>query len=134
MYLLWGSDRDRGGGAVAPNLSNLVLDKMYPLGYNTQNMQFAVERTPNFAKWLKKLKDIRGKVRVNSAIDKMEEGDFGDSHDLKDGLWETRIHFGPGYRLYYVHQQGKIIILLCGGNKSTQKADLKKARKIRKEC
>jgi putative addiction module killer protein len=66
-------------------------------------------------------------------IDQMEEGQFGDSHDLSHGLWECRLHFGPGYRIYYLNRTGQIIILLCGGNKSTQRTDIKKAEKLRKE-
>jgi len=54
-------------------------------------------------------------------------------HSLNDGLFEARIHYGPGYRLYYVNRVVRIIILLCGGNKSTQKRDITKARELAKE-
>ena len=63
----------------------------------------------------------------------MEEGNFGDAGPVGDGISELRIHYGPSYRLYIVSQGETVVVLLCGGDKSTQKRDIEKARKLAKE-
>lgn len=63
-------------------------------------------------------------------IDRMSEGNFGDVEPVGEGLSEARIHYGPGYRVYFMHQGDQIVVLLCGGDKSTQKKDIRQARRI----
>jgi len=60
----------------------------------------------------------------------IQEGGVSDAKSLGCGIWETRIHYGPGYRLYYVWRGQHVIVLLCGGDKSSQRRDIKKAREV----
>ena len=89
-----------------------------------------VQKSNVFLKWLNKLKDKIGKALINERISRIEDGNFGDCYPIGDGLSELRIHFGPGYRVYFKNTGKEIIILLCGGNKSTQERDIIKAKKI----
>ena len=89
-------------------------------------------RSNVYHKWFKKLKDKTGKYLIASRISRLEEGNPGDSGSIGDGLSEMRIHYGPGYRVYYKDTGREIIILLCGGDKSTQQADIVKAKEIAK--
>jgi putative addiction module killer protein len=86
--------------------------------------------TQQFGDWLKSLKDVRGKAKILVRIGRAENGNFGDHVSVGDGVYEMRIFFGPGYRVYYA-QEGEIIyLLLNGGDKSTQQADIQKAKDI----
>ncbi|MDR0377539.1 MAG: type II toxin-antitoxin system RelE/ParE family toxin, partial [Spirochaetaceae bacterium] len=83
-----------------------------------------IRRSDVFKKWLKQLKDRIGKALIYKRIERLAEGNPGDSAPVGEGLSEMRIHHGPGYRVYYKDTGTELIILLCGGNKSTQKADI----------
>ncbi len=85
-------------------------------------------RTPEFDAWLKSMRDPVGKARIITRIRSAEAGNFGDCESVGDGISEMRIHCGPGYRLYYTRKGKVIYVLLCGGNKSTQKQDIKQAK------
>ena len=91
-----------------------------------------VRRTDEFRDWLKGLKDIRAAARVEIRIARVEAGNLGDVKFF-DGIGELRIDYGPGYRVYFVQRGKVLVILLCGGDKSSQKADIKKARAMAKE-
>ena len=80
-----------------------------------------------FQRWLDKLKDMRARVAMQRRIDRLAEGNFGDSEFCRDGVWELRIDVGPGYRVYYAKSGGAIVLLLCGGDKRTQDNDIKNA-------
>lgn len=90
-------------------------------------------RTEEFVKWAKALRDARAKAAIAARIDRMEAGNLGDIAPVGEGVSEARIHYGPGYRLYFVERAGAIIILLCGGDKSTQSRDITRARQLSKE-
>jgi putative addiction module killer protein len=95
---------------------------------------FFIEKTPEFDKWLKKLKDLKAKAKILFRIQKLENDEhFGDSKPVGDGIIELRINFAKGYRIYLNEKDGKIIILLIGGDKSTQKRDIEKAKEIWKK-
>ena len=79
-----------------------------------------------YQEWLDKLKDLKGRVVIQRRIDRLAAGNFGDHKFCREGVWELRIHFGPGYRVYYA-QDEKTLILLCGGEKGTQSAAVKEA-------
>ncbi|MDR0339330.1 MAG: type II toxin-antitoxin system RelE/ParE family toxin [Desulfovibrio sp.] len=82
-----------------------------------------------FAIWLRKLKDARARMYIVRQLDRAALGNFGDHKSCgSQGLWELRIDYGPGYRVYYCLDGGAMIILLCGGDKSTQDADIAKAK------
>jgi len=85
-----------------------------------------------FDKWLHKLRDSRAKFNIYKRIARLSEGNPGDVEPVGDNISELRIHYGPGYRVYYKDTGREIIILLCGGDKSTQQKDIIKAKKIAK--
>lgn len=91
-----------------------------------------VRHSTEFGKWLKTLRDVRAQARIESRIDRVEDGNLGDAKFF-DGIGELRINYGPGYRLYFVQRDKVLIILLCGGDKSTQSKDIKKAIEMAKE-
>ena len=91
-----------------------------------------VDRTDAFAKWLRKLKDRNARAIILNHIDRMEDGNIGDAKSIGDGLFEKKIDYGPGYRLYYCKIGETWILLLCGGDKSTQQEDIKRAKEIKK--
>lgn len=80
--------------------------------------------------WLMSLRDARARAKIIIQVDRMELGNFGDSEPVGDGISELRIHFGAGYRVYYAKDGKNIYLLLCGGNKKTQKKDIVKAKEI----
>ena len=88
-----------------------------------------VRRSSVYIKWLKNLRDHGARVRILARVDRLAAGNSGDSRFLGD-ISELRIDYGPGYRVYFKDTGKEIIILLCGGDKSTQQADIEKARKI----
>ena len=83
-----------------------------------------------FGNWLDGLADIMARAAILKRIDRVEEGNFGDHRDIGQGVWELRIHYGPGYRVYYGEAGLIIVLLLCGGDKASQKKDIHKARKL----
>lgn len=90
-------------------------------------------QTPEFSKWLHKLKDRAAKVRILERLERVRTGNIGDHKPLGGGLHEMRLTYGPGYRVYYAMDGQTVIVLLVGGNKSTQSKDIEKAREIWKE-
>jgi len=80
-----------------------------------------------------KLKDLKGRIAVARRIERMEYGNFGDVKSIGASISELRIQTGPGYRVYFTKREEQIIILLVGGDKSTQSKDIEKAKKILKE-
>ena len=78
-----------------------------------------------FAEWLNRLADEKAKARISVRIISAEKGNFGDCDPVGDGISEMRVHFGPGYRLYFTRRGKGVYLLLCGGDKSTQKRDIK---------
>lgn len=86
-----------------------------------------------FKEWLSGLRDSRAKAKVTLRVRQMEAGNLGDVEPIGEGVSEARIHYGPGYRLYFIEEGPVIIILLCGGNKNSQKRDIKQAKALAKE-
>jgi putative addiction module killer protein len=89
-------------------------------------------RTGEFDSWLTGLKDNIGKARVVHRLRAAELGNFGDCEPVGDGISEMRIHFGPGYRVYFTRRGDVIYWLLLGGDKTTQKRDIKRAKQLLK--
>ena len=90
-------------------------------------------RTDAFAKWLAELADAIGKARILARLDAAALGNFGDSAAVGKGVSEMRIHTGPGYRVYYTRRDSALYVLLLGGDKSTQKRDIKSAIKMARD-
>ena len=92
---------------------------------------FLIKKTTEFDKWLRKLKDIRAKAKILIRIQKLENDEhFGDCENVGEGIRELKINYAKGYRVYFKEQAGKVIILLIGGDKSTQQQDIEKAKEI----
>ncbi len=81
-----------------------------------------------FSIWLKSLNDAKARARVRVRIDRLKRGLFGDSKSVGEGVYELRIDYGPGYRVYFGKVGLTIVLLLCGGDKSTQSEDIRKAK------
>ncbi len=94
---------------------------------------YEVKMTKTFSKWLNKLKDIKGRIAIARRIERMSHGNFGDVKSVDTSLSELRITTGSGYRVYFTQKGGQIIILLVGGDKSTQAKDIAKAKALLKE-
>jgi len=92
-----------------------------------------IKQTETFLKWERKLRDRRVKALIAARIFRLSNGLFGDVEPVGQGISELRIHHGPGYRVYFQKLGNEIIILLCGGDKSTQQQDIELAKKLAKE-
>ncbi len=105
---------------------------LYPSEYRL-NVYF-IEKTTEFDKWLKELNDLRAKAKILFRLQKLENEEyFGDCNPVGDGISELKINYAKGYRVYFKETNGKIIILLIGGDKSTQQKDIEKAKEIWKK-
>jgi putative addiction module killer protein len=100
---------------------------------NTINEYTDEQGKSPYAQWLNSLRDARTKAKIIMQVDKMELGLFGDVEPIGEGLSELRIHYGPGYRVYYGKEGNQVYLLLCGGDKSTQSKDIKKAKQYWKD-
>lgn len=92
-----------------------------------------VIRSATFDRWLRNLKDQRAAARVLVRINRLAAGNPGDVKPVGHGVSELRINYGPGYRIYYLHDGDQLILLLTGGDKSTQATDIRQAQQIAQE-
>lgn len=92
-----------------------------------------VKKTDVFTRWFEGLRDRSARARIQVRIDRAEEGYFGDCEPVGEGVSELRIHYGPGYRVYFVQRGEELLILLAGGDKSTQAKDIKASLKMARE-
>ena len=104
----------------------LQLDTKNPVNYQ-------VVKSRIFLRWLKGLRDRRAQARIAIRIDRMEEGNFGDHKAMGQGVSEMRVPVGKGYRVYYTIRDNRLVILLCGGDKSSQHQDIKLAQRMASE-
>ena len=91
-----------------------------------------VEKTDDYREWIDALKDRAGRARILVRVDRLIEGNPGQHRDLTDGVTELKIDFGPGYRVYYTLRGTRLLLLLAGGDKSTQQKDIAKAIRLAK--
>ena len=89
-----------------------------------------IRKTVEFAAWLDGLRDLRGRARVLARIERLASGNPGDVKPVGEGVSELRIDFGPGYRVCFVRRGSTLVVLLAGGDKTTQAADIKTARRL----
>jgi putative addiction module killer protein len=89
-----------------------------------------VREAENFSKWIRDPKDRSAQALITARIRRISVGNLGDSKPVGDGILELRIDYGPGYRVYFTKRRKEIIILLCGGDKSTQTRDIEAAKRI----
>ena len=91
---------------------------------------YLIEKTIEFDKWLKKLRDKTARAKILFRLQRVESGNLGDIKSVSHGLTEMRIPHGKGYRIYYKIVEKQVVLLLIGGDKSTQEKDIEKAKKI----
>jgi putative addiction module killer protein len=96
-------------------------------------MNYIVEQTETFAKWHSALRDLRAKTAIARRIDRAEHGNLGDVKPVGGDVSEMRVDVGAGYRVYFTLRGGVVVVLLAGGDKSTQQADIKRAVELAKE-
>jgi putative addiction module killer protein len=89
-----------------------------------------IRKTDVFAQWLDALRDIRARAKVQARIERLAAGNAGDAEPVGEGVSELRINYGPGYRVYVKRRGHEVIILLAGGDKSTQTTDIKTALRL----
>ncbi|NPU67430.1 type II toxin-antitoxin system RelE/ParE family toxin [Bradyrhizobium sp. 83012] len=91
-----------------------------------------IRQTAEFNAWLLGLRDLKAKARIAARIERAANGNLGDSKPVGEGVSEMRIDYGPGYRIYYRQRGDVLVILLCGGDKSTQRSDIRRAQALAK--
>ena len=89
-----------------------------------------VRKTPVFTRWLSELRDVRAQARIQLRIDRVALGNLGDIKPIGGGVSELRIAYGPGYRVYVAQRGFVLVILLCGGDKSSQRSDIETAKRL----
>ena len=89
-----------------------------------------LKQTETFRKWESRLSDQRARAAIAARLFRLANGLFGDVSPIGEGLSELRIHYGPGYRIYFQRRGDEIIVLLCGGDKSTQDRDIRAAKRL----
>jgi putative addiction module killer protein len=89
---------------------------------------FQIQETEHFAKWLVELRDVRAKARILARLDAVRLGNLGDVKSVGGGVSEMRVDVGPGYRVYFTRRQRVVVVLLSGGDKSTQAKDIASAK------
>ena len=112
-------------------LSGPWLDPLYPYGYI--RVMFTIRQTEAFVAWLDALKDKRAQLRIAARLRQAEAGSLGDWQPIEGEVSEMRVHYGPGYRLYFVRRGRVIVVMLNAGSKSTQKRDIRHALKLASE-
>jgi putative addiction module killer protein len=88
---------------------------------------FEILRTAIFVNWLAELGDVQARARIAKRLDRLSDGNFGDAKSVGDGVSELRFTFGPGYRVYFTVRGRVVVVLLCGGDKRTQRRDIDRA-------
>jgi putative addiction module killer protein len=109
---------------------------LYSIEYNIVRrkgiLMIEIKRLPEFDEWLDGIKDNMTRIRLNRRLDKVQRGNWGDINPLQDGVWEMREFFGSGWRMYYIQHGDVVIVMLGGGDKSTQQQDIDRAVKLSK--
>lgn len=96
-------------------------------------MNYLIRQTAVFQAWHESVRDLRAKVAIARRIDRASTGNLGDVKSVGDGVSEMRVDVGAGYRVYFTMRNGAVIVLLAGGDKSSQSADIRRAQKMAKE-
>jgi putative addiction module killer protein len=103
----------------------------------TPEIEVRVYRTPDgrcpFDDWILALRDARARARIRARIARLRAGNFGDTKTIAEGVHELRVHYGPGYRIYFARRGGAVVLLLCAGDKQTQSRDIARAQRYWRE-
>ena len=95
---------------------------------------YTIRQTDTFAAWLTALRNVQAKAAILRRLVRAQGGNLGDVKPVGNNVSEMRVDVGPGYRLYFTLHDGMLILLLCGGDKSTQARDIELAQRLAKEC
>jgi putative addiction module killer protein len=112
-------------------MTNPSFDKSPAVFYIGQSYEVRVTET--FSDWLNDLRDQQAVGRMVGQFRKIGDGNFGNAKSVGDGVHELRMKFGPGYRVYFINRNNRLILLLCGGNKSSQSRDIAMAKSMAKD-
>ena len=118
--------RPEGGG-------NDISDRLDKSASVLHRGHIDIVQTEQFRDWLDGLRDRKARLRIDDRLRRLASGNTGDTKAIGDGVLELRLHFGPGYRIYYMWRDGILIILLTGGDKSSQSRDIARAKRLAKE-
>jgi putative addiction module killer protein len=99
----------------------------------SDSIQIEVRKTPAFDRWIRKLGDLEARARILARLRRLTLGNFGDARAVGARVFELRIDHGPGYRVYFMRHGEAIVLLLCAGDKRTQKADIRRAQRMVRE-
>ncbi len=113
-----------------PPHSNL-LHALYVISYNSA--MYRILRSPTFDRWLSRLRDRQAVNRIVARLLAAEDGYLGDVSPVGGGVSEMRIQYGPGYRIYFITRDAELIVLLCGGDKDSQRRDIERAKRMATE-
>jgi len=91
---------------------------------------YYLQRTREFDRWLRRLRDMRAKARILARLRSAELGNLGEVEPVGGGISELKVHYGPGYRVYFKRTEKVVLLILCGGSKSTQEKDILKAKTL----
>ncbi|MBB6427462.1 putative addiction module killer protein [Sphingopyxis sp. JAI128] len=94
---------------------------------------YRLPETTEFARWLSSLRDVRAVAKIADRLKRASKGNFGDHKSVKGGVFEMRIDYGPGYRVYFFRRGKELVILLCGGDKRSQVDDVARAKRLKEE-
>ena len=101
---------------------------MSTLVYNADIIEIVESGT--FKQWIGRLRDRRAVARIDARLRRVSMGHIGDAQSVGDGVFEMRIHYGPGYRLYFLREGKQMVVLLCGGDKDSQERDIRQAKEL----
>ena len=107
------------------------LHALYDISYNLA--MYTILRSPTFDRWLNRLRDRQAVNRIVVRLLAAEDGHLGDVRPVGDGVSEMRIQYGPGYRVYFITRDAELIVLLCGGDKDSQRRDIERAKSMAAE-
>lgn len=107
------------------------IDKTQPVLHKGQ---VSIVQTEIFRDWHGCIRDRKAKLRIDDRLKRLASGNAGDTKSVGNGVRELRLHFGPGYRIYYMWKDGRLVILLNGGDKSSQKRDIARAQRLAKDA
>lgn len=111
-----------------------MTDHIDKSSYVLHKGQIVIVQTVDFRDWLGSLRDRKARLRIDDRLKRLASGNAGDTKSVGDGVQELRLHFGPGYRVYYMWRDGVLIILLNGGDKGSQARDIAKAKQLAKDA
>lgn len=118
-----------GHGRLTPLfMSQSKIDNLYSIEYDS--FMFSIRRLPAFDRWFAGLRDRTTRIRLARRLERAQRGNLGDVQPVGEGVFEMREFFGPGWRLYYIERGGTVIVMLGGGDKRTQSADITAAKAL----